>query len=93
MLRQEEGPLGAQLPIRSSVVGRYDIVVRDYIGIDRLVTELEDAPHAAADRHGPAIIVIGLPAGGNERARGQIPAPWEGYKSAVASNLRIGTTT
>ena len=30
-------------------------------GIDRLVTDLEDAPDAAADGHSPAIIVISLP--------------------------------
>ena len=37
-------------------------------------TDLEDAPDAAADRHSPAIIVISLPVGRNEGARGQVPA-------------------
>jgi hypothetical protein len=32
---EKEGPLGAQLPIRASVVGRYDIVVGGDVGIDR----------------------------------------------------------
>ena len=36
------------------------------VGIDRLVTDLEDAPDAAADGHGPAIIVICLPIGGDQ---------------------------
>ena len=58
MLGKKEGPLRAQLPISASVVGRYDIVVGGDVGIDRLVTDLEDAPDAAADRHSPAIIVI-----------------------------------
>ena len=55
---EKECPLRAQLPISASVVGRYDIVVGGDVGIDRLVTDLEDAPDAAADRHSPAIIVI-----------------------------------
>ena len=42
--------------------------------VDRLVTDLEDAPDAAADGHSPAIIVISLPVGRNEGARGQVPA-------------------
>ena len=61
MLGKREGPLRAQLPISASVVGRYDVVVGSDAGIDRLVTDLEDAPDAAADGHSPAIIVISLP--------------------------------
>ena len=71
---EKECPLRAQLPISASVVGRYDIVVGADVGIDRLVTDLEDAPDAAADRHSPAIIVFSLPIGRDERARGQVPA-------------------
>ena len=67
---KEECPLGAQLPISASVVGRYDIVVGSDVGIDRLMTDLEDAPDAAANGHSPAIIVIGLPVGRDEGARG-----------------------
>src|SRR6476469_2295296 len=70
---EKECPLRAQSPISASVVGRYDIVVGGDIGIDRLVTDLEDA-HAAADRQRPAIIVISLPVGGDEGARGQVLA-------------------
>ena len=58
MLGKKEGPLRAQLPISAGVVGRYDIVVGGDVGIDRLVTDLEDPPDAAADRYSPAIIVI-----------------------------------
>jgi len=71
---EKECPLRAQLPVSASVVRGYDIVVGGDVGIDRLVTDLEDAPDAAADRHGPTIIVIGFPVGGDEGARGQVPA-------------------
>ena len=74
MRREKEGPLRAQLPVSASVVGRYNIVVGGDVGIDRLVTDLEDAPDAAADGHSPAIIVISLPVGRDEGARGQVPA-------------------
>jgi hypothetical protein len=74
MRGEKECPLRAQLPISASVVGRYDIVVCGEVGIDRLVTDLEDAPDAVADRQSPAIIVISLPVGGDEGARGQVPA-------------------
>src|SRR5262245_48732757 len=74
MLGKKERPLSAQLPISAGVVGRYDIVVGGDVGIDRLVTDLEDAPDAAADGHRPAIIVIGLPIGGDEGTRSQVPA-------------------
>ena len=57
MCWKKEGPLRAQLPVSTSVVGRYDIVIGGEVGIDRLVTDLEDAPDAAADRHSPAIIL------------------------------------
>jgi hypothetical protein len=60
---EKEGPLGAQLPISASIVGRYDVVVGGDVGIDWLVTDLEDAPDAAADGYSPAIIVISLPVG------------------------------
>ena len=49
-------------------------VVGGEVGMDRLVTDLEDAPDAAADRHSPAIIFTSLPVGGDEGARGQVPA-------------------
>jgi len=39
------------------------------------VADLEDAPDAAADRHGPPIIFTGLPVGRDEGACGQVPAP------------------
>jgi methylmalonyl-CoA mutase cobalamin-binding subunit len=71
---KKEGPLRAQLPISASVVGRYDIVIGGDVGIDRLVTDLEDAPDAAADRHSPTIIVISFPVGRNERTGRQVPA-------------------
>ena len=74
MLGKKEGPLRAQLPVSASVVGRYDIIVGRDIGVDRLMTDFEDAPDATADGHSPAIIVIGLPVGGEEGARRQIPA-------------------
>ena len=61
----QECPLRAHLPVSSSVVGSYDIVVGGDVGIDRLVTDLEDATDAAADRHRPAIIVLSLPVGGD----------------------------
>ena len=70
---EKEGPLGAQLPVSASVVRGYDIVVGGDVGIDRLVTDLEDAPDAA-DRHSPAIIFTSLLVGGDEGARGQVPA-------------------
>jgi hypothetical protein len=53
---KKEGPLSAQC-----VVGPYDIVVGGDIGIDRLVTDLENTPDAATDGQGPAIVLIGLP--------------------------------
>src|SRR5262245_18191133 len=74
MGREQECPLSAQLPVSASVVRRYDVVVGSDVGIDRLVTDLKYAPEAAANRHRPAIIVIGLPVSGNERAGGQVPA-------------------
>src|SRR5262245_50604736 len=74
MGREQECPLSAQLPISASVVGRYDVVVRSDVGIDRLVTDLEDAPETTANRERPTIIVIGFPVSGNERAGGQVPA-------------------
>jgi hypothetical protein len=66
MRGEKECPLRAQLPVSASVVGRYDIVVGGDVGIDRLVTDLEDTPDAAADRHCPAVIIFGFPVGGNE---------------------------
>src|SRR5262245_43190764 len=74
MGREQECPLSAQLPISASVVGRYDVVVGSDVGIDRLVTDLEYAPEAAANRHCPAIVAIGLPIGGDEGTRSQVPA-------------------
>jgi hypothetical protein len=74
MGREQERPLSAQLPISASVFGRYYIVVRGDVGIDRLMTDFENAPDAAADGHSPAIIVISLPVGGDEGGRGQVPA-------------------
>ena len=71
---EKECPLRAQLPVSASVVGRHDIVVGGEVGIDCLVTDLKDASDAATDRHSPAIIVISLPVGRNEGARGQVPA-------------------
>ena len=62
------------IAIRANVIGREHIVVGGDVGIDRLVADLEDAPDAAADRQGPAIIVISFPVGGNEGTRGQVPA-------------------
>jgi hypothetical protein len=41
MCWEKKGPLGAQLPISASVVGRYDVVVGGDVGIDRLVTDLD----------------------------------------------------
>src|SRR5262245_14583678 len=74
MCREQERPLSTQLPISASVVRCYDVVVGSEIGVDRLVTDLKDASEAAANGHRPAIIVIGLPVGGDERARSQVPA-------------------
>src|SRR5262245_38799601 len=71
---EQECPLRAQLPIGASVVWRYHVVVGGDVGIDRLVTDLEDAPDATADRQSPAIVVIGFPICRDEGARGQIPA-------------------
>ena len=65
---EKECPLRAQLPVSASVVGRYDIVVGGEVGIDRLITDLEDAPDAATNRQSPAVIVISLPVGGDEGA-------------------------
>jgi hypothetical protein len=56
--REQECPLGAQLPISASVVRRYDVVVGCDVGIDRLVANLKDTPNAAANGHRPAIIII-----------------------------------
>ena len=36
--------------------------------------DLEHAPEAAADRHGPAVAVAGFPVGGDDRRRRQVPA-------------------
>ena len=74
MCWEKKCPLSAQLPVSASVVRGYDIVVGGNVGIDRLVTDLEDAPDAAADRHSPAIIFTSLLVGGDEGARGQVPA-------------------
>src|SRR5262245_46335489 len=74
MLGKKECPRRAQLPISASVVGRYDVVVGSDVGIDRLMPDLEDAPDAATNGNGPAVIVISLPVGGDERGRGQVPA-------------------
>src|SRR4029078_3522088 len=71
---EKESPLSAQLPIGAGVVGSYGIVIDSDVGIDRLVTDLEDAPDATAKRHSPAIIVIGFPISRDERARRQVPA-------------------
>src|SRR5262245_34224136 len=71
---EKKCPRRAQLPISASVLGRYHIVVGGDVGIDRLMPNLEDAPYAAADGHGPAVIVISLPVGGDEGACGQVPA-------------------
>ena len=80
MLGKKEGPLRTQLPISARVVGRDDIVVGGDVGIDRLVTDLEDAPDAAADRHSPAIIlIISLPVGRNEGGQWSSTSPWGGY--------------
>src|SRR5262245_17445794 len=65
---EQECPLRAQLPISASVVWRYHVVVGGDVGIDRLVTDLEDAPDAAADRQCPAVILIGFPVGSDEWA-------------------------
>ena len=56
MCWEKKCPLSAQLPVSASVVRGCDIVVGGEVGIDRLVTDLENAPDAAADRHSPAII-------------------------------------
>src|SRR5262245_53765809 len=71
---EQECPLRAQLPISASVVWRYHVVVGGDVGIDRLVTDLEDAPDAAADRQRPAVILIGFPVGSDEWACRQVPA-------------------
>ena len=71
---EKERPLSSQLPIGASVVGRYDIVIGGDVGVDGLVADLEDAPDAAADGDGPAIIVISFPIGSDEGARRQVPA-------------------
>jgi hypothetical protein len=42
--QEKKGPLSTQLPISASVVGRYHIVVGVDAGIDRLMSDLEDAP-------------------------------------------------
>src|SRR5262245_5128367 len=65
---EKKCPLRTQLPISASVVGRYHIVVGGDVGIDRLMPDLKDAPDAATNGHGPAVIVISLPLGGDERA-------------------------
>ena len=49
MGREQECPLCAQLPIGARVIRREDIVVGGDIGIEGLVTDLEDAPYATAD--------------------------------------------
>jgi hypothetical protein len=49
MLRKQECPLSAQLPISADVIGRDDIVVGGKLGVDRLITDLEDAPYATAN--------------------------------------------
>jgi hypothetical protein len=53
MLGKKKCPLRAQLPISASVVGRYDIVIGGDVGIDRLVTDLEDAPDKRTATLGP----------------------------------------
>src|SRR5262249_27510767 len=73
MSRKQKCPLRAQLPVSASVVRGYDIVVGGAVGIDCLMADLEKAPDAAADRHGPAIVVISFPVGGDKRAGGQVP--------------------
>jgi len=74
MCWEKKCPLSAQLPVSASVIRGYDIVVGGDVGIDRLVTDLEDAPDAAADRHSPAIIFTSLPVGRDQGACGQVPA-------------------
>ena len=76
-VEKKEGELSAQLPISVRVVRRHDIVVGSYLRIDRLVTDLEDAPNAAADGKRPAVVTIGFPICGDEGARGQIPTLWQ----------------
>ncbi len=58
---KKEGELSAQLPISADVIGRDDIVVGGKLSVDRLVTDLEDAPNAAADGKRPAVVAIGFP--------------------------------
>lgn len=76
--------MSTQLPIRASVVGRYDVVVGSDVGIDRLVTDLEDAPDATANGHSPAIVVISLPIRRDEGARRQVPALGEVIVAALS---------
>src|SRR4026209_2234052 len=66
MCWEKKCPLSAQLPVSASVVRGYDIVVGGDVGIDRLVTDLQDAADAATDRQRPTIIVISFPVGGDE---------------------------
>src|SRR5262249_48388343 len=74
MGREQECPLSTQLPVSASVIGRQHVVVGGDVGIDCLMTDLEDAPDAAADRQRQKMIVIGTTVGGDEGARSQIPA-------------------
>src|SRR5690349_23714518 len=74
LCRKKECPLCAQLPIRAGGLRCHHIIVGTDLSIDRLITDLEDAPDATAHRHSPAVVVISLPISRHEGGRRQIPA-------------------
>ena len=53
------------MPISADVIGRDDIV-GGKLSVDRLVTDLEDAPNAAADGDRPPVVTLSLPVGRDE---------------------------
>ena len=48
LCRKKECPFCAKLPIRAGGLGCHHIVVGSDISVDRLITDLEDAPEASA---------------------------------------------
>jgi hypothetical protein len=61
------------LPISADVIGRDDIVVGGKVSVDRLITDLEDAPNATADGNRPPVVTSSLPVGRDDGAGREIP--------------------
>jgi len=69
--RKQELHLQAQRPV-GAVIRRHHVVERLDLGVHRQLAQVEDLPHAAAERHGPAVVAVRLPVGGDDRRTGEV---------------------